>query len=53
MFLILCTIKRQFSVTEPTCSASDFSEPATSKNEVGLSELSQEFFVSTCFVSLL
>lgn len=32
--------KTEFSVAEPTCSTSDFSEPATSKNEVDLSELS-------------
>lgn len=52
MFLILCTIT-EFSLAEPTCSTSDFSEPATSKYEVDLSELSQQIFVSTCFVSLL
>lgn len=43
----------EFSLAEPTCSTSDFSEPATSKYEVDLSELSQQIFVSTCFVSLL
>lgn len=45
--------KKEFSLAEPTCSTSDFSEPATSKYEVDLSELSQQSFVSTCFVSLL
>lgn len=40
--------KKEFSLAEPI-----FSEPATSKYEVDLSELSQQIFVSTCFVSLL